>query len=117
VDLNRLAAAHAFELLLLEHAQELGLHRQGHVAHLVEEERAPARALELAAALLRGPGEGPCLVAEELALDELAGHGRAIDLLERPGRPFRLAMDRASHELLASAALAAEDHRRVRPSR
>src|SRR5262249_25644149 len=53
VDLDRLAAAHALDLALLQHAKELRLHGQRHVADLVEEQRASARALELAAALLR----------------------------------------------------------------
>ena len=76
VDLERLAAADALDLALLQDAQELGLHRQRHVADLVEEERAAARALELAAALLGRAGERARLVAEELGLDELAREAR-----------------------------------------
>ena len=38
-----LAAADALDLALLQHAQQLGLHGQRHVAHLVEEERAARR--------------------------------------------------------------------------
>ena len=43
-----------------------------HVADLVEEQRAAVRLLELAAPLLRGAGERALLVAEQLALDQLA---------------------------------------------
>ena len=50
----RLAAADARELALLEHAQELRLERQRHVADLVEEERAAGGRLELADAPLDG---------------------------------------------------------------
>ena len=70
--LMRLVAADALDLALLQDAQQLGLHGQRHVADLVEEERAAARALELAAPLLGRAGERAGLVAEQLALDELA---------------------------------------------
>src|SRR5262249_27462446 len=63
VDLDRLLTADALDLALLEDAQELRLHRERHVADLVEEERASARALELAAALLRRARERAGLVA------------------------------------------------------
>ena len=53
VDLDRLAAAHALDHLLLEHAQQLGLERQVHVADLVEEHRALVRQFELARASAR----------------------------------------------------------------
>ena len=38
-----LAAAHGRHLALLQHAQQLGLHAAGHVADLVEEQRAAVR--------------------------------------------------------------------------
>ena len=50
VDLDLAAAAHARELAVLQHAQQLRLHRRRHVADLVEEERAAVRLLEAAAA-------------------------------------------------------------------
>ena len=46
VDLDRLAAADALELALLQHAQQLDLHLQRQVADLVEEQRAAVGQLE-----------------------------------------------------------------------
>ena len=48
VDANRPGAAEALELLLLQHAQQLGLQLQRNVADLVEEQRAAVRQLEAA---------------------------------------------------------------------
>ena len=48
VRLDRLVAADPLELLLLQHAQHLGLQRRRHVADLVEEQRAAVALLELA---------------------------------------------------------------------
>ena len=45
---DRLAAADALHLALLQHAQQLGLHRQRHIADLIEKQRAAMRLLELA---------------------------------------------------------------------
>ena len=43
----------------------------------------PSASSNLPAARRHGAGEGPLLVAEQLALDELGGHGRAVELHER----------------------------------
>ena len=60
------------KLLLLEHAQQLGLQRERQLADLVEEQRAAVRQLE-ASRLARGrAGEGALLVAEQLALEQRA---------------------------------------------
>ena len=49
---ERARAAEALELVLLQHAQELGLRARAHVADLVEEQRAAVGLLEAADALL-----------------------------------------------------------------
>ena len=54
VDLERTRPADAFEPLVLERAQDLGLQRQRQLADLVEEQRAAVRQLELAG-LARSP--------------------------------------------------------------
>ena len=63
---QRLMAAHALELALLQHAQEGDLDRRRQLAHLVEEDRAPGGQLEAALAALQSAGEGSPLVAEQL---------------------------------------------------
>ena len=57
VGLDRVGAADALEPAVLEHAQELGLHSQRHLADFVEEQRAPLRQLEPPFLLAVGAGE------------------------------------------------------------
>ena len=112
VDLDRLTSADTLDLALLKHAEELRLHGQRHVADLVEEESPSARALELAAALLCRPRERAHLVTEELALDQLARQGRAVELLERTLRAWRHLVNGLRDELLARPLLFAGRGRR-----
>ena len=90
VDLDRLLRADPLDLALLQHAQQLRLRAQAHVADLVEEERAAVGLLELADLLRGGAGERALLVAEQLALDQLLGDRRAVDLHEGARRARRL---------------------------
>ena len=76
---ERLGPADALELVLLQDAEDLGLRRQGQLADLVEEDRAPGGALEPAGLLAVGAGERAPLVAEQLALDQALGQGAAVD--------------------------------------
>ena len=112
VGADRLATTDPRELALLEHAQELGLERERHVADLVEEEGATGRGLELADAALDGAGERAALVAEELALEQLVGDRGAVEGDERPAA-IGMVMDRAGDELLAGAGLALDQDRGV----
>ena len=112
VDRDRLRAADALERHLLEHAQQLGLDLQVDVADLVEEERAAVGLLEPADAVAVGAGERPLDVAEQLALEQALREGRAVDLDERPCRAGAGGVDRRGQQLLARAALAADQHGR-----
>ena len=80
-------AAEADDLSLLQRHQQLGLDRQGHRVQLVEEQRAPARSLEPTGPAAPGAGEGAGGDAEQLALDQLGGDGRAVDVDKRPPAP------------------------------
>ena len=66
-------AADALEPAFLEDAEQLGLHGQRNLADLVEEDGAAVGQLEPALALADGAGEGPFLVAEELAFQQRFG--------------------------------------------
>jgi hypothetical protein len=101
--------ADALELLLLEHAQELGLQVEPHLGDLVEEERAAVRALERSLHPLDRAGEGALLVAEERALHQPLRERRAVELDEGPIAPLALVVDGAREELLAGPALALEE--------
>ena len=106
--------ADALELALLQHAQELRLQVERHVADLVEEERAAVGQLEAAARSRDRAGEGALLVAEELALEQLARDRGAVDRDERARRARRARLvDGARDQLLAGAGLAGDEHGRV----
>ena len=76
IDLDRLLAADALELALLEDAEQLGLRVGRQLADLVEEDGAAVGQLEAADAPGDGAGEGAFLVAEQLALDQAGRAGR-----------------------------------------
>ena len=58
-------------------------------------------------------GERAARVAEELALEERVGNGRAVDRDEGAVLAAAAHVDRAGDELLAGAALAVDEHRGV----
>ena len=66
---QRLVAADALELALLEHAQECDLDGRRQLAHLVEEDRASGRQLEPSFPPLQRARERAPLVAEQLGRD------------------------------------------------
>src|SRR5262249_18359458 len=109
VDRPHLRRAQAPDLPLLERAQELGLDVEGQLADLVEEDGAAAGGLEGADALGVGAGEGAALVAEELALEEVLGHGAAVDDDEGAGGARARGVDAERGLALAGAGLALEE--------
>src|SRR5712692_5204810 len=98
---------------LLDRAQQLHLHGERQVGHLVEEQRAPVRRLEEALAVFGGAGERAFLVAEELAVHQGFRDGAAIDRHERLVAARAVLMDEARVELLAAARLPGDVHRRL----
>jgi hypothetical protein len=102
--LRGLDAAHALELALLQHAQQLHLHLERDLADLVEEQRAAVGQLEAPGLGLHGAGEGAALVAEQLRLHQVLGDGRAVDLDERLVLAgARAVVDGRGDQLLAGA--------------
>ena len=96
-------AAETRELTLFEDAQQLGLDRRRHLAHLVEEEHAAVGLLDAAGLGVDRAGERAALVAEQLRLEQLIGQRRAVDGDERAMAPPRAVVDEPSHDLLAGA--------------
>ena len=117
VDLLLLAAAEAPELALLQHPQQLDLRRRHHLGDLVQEQRAAMGELETALPAFHRAGERALLVAEDLALEQRLGDGRAVDGHERLGGALAQLMDRLRHHLLARPGLAPDQHRRRRRRR
>ena len=100
-------------LALLEHAQQLHLQRRRHLADLVEEEAPAARRGEEALLVPDGAGEGSLHVPEQLALEQVLRQRAAVDRQERPVGPAGQVVDVPGDDLLAGAALALDQHRRV----
>ena len=86
VDMLAPLGADALDLAALEHPQQLGLGLELQVADLVEEQRAAVGQLEAPDAPIGGAGERAALVAEHLALDQVARNRGAVDRDERPAR-------------------------------
>lgn len=63
-------ASEAFELVLLKHAEQLGVHCDGDVAGtLIQDECASVYHFEASDSLRDGAGKGSVLVAEQLAFE------------------------------------------------
>ena len=108
VDLGVAVVADAPELLRLQHAQDLHLQRERHLADLVEEQRPAVGRREQAFAVLGGVGEGALDVAEQLVLEQALRDGGAVDHHERALVALRQVVDGARDQLLAGAALAVD---------
>ena len=113
VDLDRPVAAQALDRSLLENPQQLDLHVERHFADLVQEDRRPVGGFEAAHLASDCTGEGPALVAEELAFDERRWNRRAVDEDHGKAAPGAGIVNRLSEELLAHTGLAEEQHRRT----
>ena len=79
VDLGCLRAAQPLDLLVLQDAQQLDLDLERQVADLVQEDRRSVGQLEAPGLTREGAGVGAFLPAEQLALDQGRGNGRAVD--------------------------------------
>ena len=116
VHLDRGVAAEPLEAALLEHAQQLGLRDERHVADLVEEERAVVGELEAAGLAIVRAGERPFLVAEDFRLEQRVGQRRAVHRLEAVRAAAAQLVDHPRHELLARSGRAEDRAPRCRTS-
>ncbi len=106
VALDGLCGPEAVDELLLENAQQLGLHLQRKLADLVEEDRPLVGKLELARlSLVAGPREGARLVAEKLRLQEILRDGGAVEPDEGQLVALARPVDGVGEEFLPRTAL------------
>jgi hypothetical protein len=110
IHLNRLGSAHAFECLLLEHAQDLRLNAERDVADFVEQDGAAVGSLDHAELARHRAGERAALVAEQLALEQRLGNRGAIDHHHRTVEAPAVMAHRLRDQLLAGAGFAADQH-------
>ena len=113
IDADGAVAAEAFEFLLLEDAEELGLQLGRDVADFIEENGAAVGEFESADLLGNGAGEGSFLVAEELAFEQAGGDSGAVNLHEGSAVPAAEIVDGAGHAFLAGAGFAEEQDGRI----
>src|SRR5205823_248663 len=112
---QRVEAPETAKVAGFEDPEQLRLRLGAELADFVEEERPFGRALDQALLPGESARERAALVAEELALEEIAAERRAVDGDERPAAPARReGVNRARGELLPRARLAADEHRCVR---
>src|SRR5262249_9910315 len=88
--------------------EELGLQSERQLADFIEVDRALIRELKLAGLATVCSRERALLVAEQLRLEQLLGDRGAVDLDERPLRAGRREMDGSGDQILADAALTAD---------
>src|SRR6185312_11647051 len=113
IHFERFGASQALELSLLEHPQELYLDGSRHIANLIEEQRAFIRQFEFSRLAGKRARKRSLFEAEQLAFKESVRNGGAVDLDERPGGAARVLVNGASNQVLADAALPAQQHRGV----
>ena len=114
VDAPLLRRADRAQRACLEHAQQLRLQRERHLADLVEQQRAAIGRGEQAGVIVGRAGERALDVAEQLALEQLLGQRRAVERDERLLRARARAVDRARDRALAGAGLAGDQHGHAR---
>src|SRR5215831_5639087 len=98
---------------VLENAEILHLQSRAHLRDLVEEDGAAVGQLEETRLTLVRAGEGALLVAEELALHQGLGDGRAVDGDEWPLAPIAHLMNGPGDQLLARPRLTGDQDRGV----
>ena len=79
VQVQRTPTTHSLHLAFLQHAQQLGLQRQGHLGDFIQQQGAALGLLELARVGLRGAGEGALLMAEQHGFEHRLGDGCTVD--------------------------------------
>ena len=114
VTLDHFIGAHRLEFLLLQHPQQFALQGQGHVADLIEKQRAALGDLQLAGASLAiGAGEGAGGRAEKLGFQQRFGNRRAVDADKSFMCPGRGAVNCLGQQFLAGTGFPQQQHRRV----
>src|SRR5204863_6204010 len=106
IDMNRPSAAQTFELLLLEHSEQLDLQFQRNFPHLVEEDRSAVG--QFKPADLGGNRAGECafFMPKELALQQPRRNRGAIELDECSLAPTTAIVKRPRDELFPATCFA-----------
>src|SRR5262249_10000087 len=114
VDVNGRRFAERVDLAGFEEAQQLRLQVEAELGDLVEKEGAVLRRADDPEVVAVGARERAAAMAEHLAFEQLVWDRGAVEGDERLLRAGREAVNRAGDNLLASAALASDEHANIR---
>ncbi len=114
VHLHGRLAANAVELAFREHAQQARLQRRGHVADLVEEQRAAIGLLEAAAALRVGAGERAFSWPNSSDSSSSAGIADVFSATKGLLCLRTVLVQGARHQFLSGAGFTGDQHRHAR---
>src|SRR5690606_19462942 len=89
---NSLRPAHPVEAPFGQYTQQTRLQIERHVSDFIQEQRTSPRLFKTTAALLRGPGESPALVAEEFSFEQVLRYGSGVQGDKRHARPTAMFM-------------------------
>ena len=112
IDAQGLAAERGYHPSL-QRAEDFGLHGQGHIADLVEKERAALGLAKGSGIVGECPGEGAPSMAKQLAFQQLCRNRGAVDRNKRIAAAISMVVDCARHQLLARPGPASDQHARV----
>jgi hypothetical protein len=84
VNLQRLAAAHALQFAIFNHAQQLFLYQHRRCRQLIEKQRPAVGALKAPGMALAGAGKGAGFMAEQLRIEQIFIQRRAVQRDKRP---------------------------------
>ena len=116
-DLALLRPTHSPDATFLEDAQELDLHSRAGVPDLIEEDRPALARLEQSLLGRHGTCEGSACVPEQLALEQLARHGTAVDRHEGAILSEAARVDRAGEQLLSGSRFPLKVSKKWQPPR
>ena len=90
---------------ILQHSQQLDLHRGGRLPNLIQKNRPSLRLLKKATLLADGAGEGAALVPKQLRLEQVFRKCAAVDG-DKLSSTSGVVVDRAGDQLLSGTRLA-----------
>src|SRR5690625_3865842 len=106
-------AADPLYFTALQGAQQFRLHRQRHLADLVQKERAAVGQLELAGTILSGTRERPLGVTEQLAFHQVFRQRRAVDVNQWRIRSVGLRVQMTGNNFFADAGFTGNQYREI----
>src|SRR3954470_10755694 len=103
--------ANRVDVARLEEAQQLGLHVEGRLADLVEEQRAAGGGADDTLEIVSGTGERAATMAKQLRVEHVFRDGAAVEGLEDRLRALGVGVNEPGQNFLTGAGFAGEEDR------